>query len=147
MKTSKKLLFILCMLSLSISIKSQILQEEVPQEGILFETEQNDVPTFHVDHFYYNINSDFNYSGHIKLGSYEKINFSLPFGQVSINGGNFNISISKEDFQWFIWRNHKSNGFYDFQISVMGAPVWSGGDAYYPLVSKIGILRVFFIER
>ena len=40
MKTSKKLLFILCMLSLSISIKSQILQEEVPQEDILFETEQ-----------------------------------------------------------------------------------------------------------
>ncbi len=149
MKTLKKLSFVLCLLSLSISIKSQVLQEEIHQGDLLFEMTQNSAPTFFVDHYSYNVNSDFNYKGHIELGVYEKIDFSLPFGRVSVNGGDFSIFISKEDFQWFIGRDepHKSNGFYEFQIPVMGNPIWGGGDVYYPLVSRIGLLRVIFINK
>lgn len=79
----------------------------------------------------------FVYDHRLPLSSDEHMEFNLPFAHnFNISGDHLSFTVDKEDFDYYFYRNHKKDGYYDLQV-----PIYRNN---YNGISSMAIIRIVF---
>lgn len=89
---------------------------------------------------------EFVYDKTIPLTSREYIEgFNLPFAhQFNISGGHIHFTIDKEDFDYYFYKNHKKDGYYDLRIGINSSATGPDFGQSMGVASRSAIIRIVF---
>lgn len=139
MKRCKFLFLIGICLMLGLHGKAQTIEEDWNSMNVL----SSSVPEEIVDIVTHDVSSpEFVYSKTFDLpDSYHSIECNIPFArEFNISGGHISFVIDKVDFDFYIYRKHKQNGYFDLQIGFCAKQ----GPEIVKQLYKIGIVRIIF---
>lgn len=133
-------LFIIC---LCLFISTQSKAQTTMELWNSIEEVSYSCPEEIVDIVTHNISSpEFVYDKTFSLpDSYHFIDCNIPFArQFSISGGHLSFIVDKEDFDFYFYRGHEQDGYFDLQVGfyVKLGPVLA------QQLYKIGIIRIIF---
>lgn len=89
---------------------------------------------------------EFVYDKTLSLSSHEHIaNFNLPFAHhFNISGGHISFTVDKEDFDYYFYRNHKKDGYYDLKFDINYSATGPDFGHSMDVSSYLAIIRIVF---
>lgn len=139
MKTIRIFFFVVFLLSIRWGAQAQSIEDDF--SGVT--PYASNVPERMIDIVSHDVSlPEFVYDKTFNLGYGYSIDFNLPFAhKFQISGQHVSFTVDKEDFDWYFYRNHVQDGYYDLKISIYYSP--SPGTVM-PWFSETGIIRIMF---
>lgn len=142
MKTIRILFFVVSLLSIHWCAQAQRIEEDF--SGVA--PYASNVPERIIDIVSHDVSlPQFVYDKTFELGSNYNIDFNLPFAHnFQISGHHVSFTVDKEDFDWYFYRNHVQDGYYDLKISIYYSATGPNWGQTMPVISETGIIRIMF---